>query len=80
MIAAGYEDGNDATGLRRDPLFKLALEGCRRGGTCVRNRPSRGWRTCPMIPPIPLSGRTPTLAPDERKPSCRRWMASHGEC
>jgi len=26
MIAAGYEDGNDATGLRRDPLFKLALE------------------------------------------------------
>src|SRR4249920_294210 len=26
MISAGYEDGNDATGLRRDPLFKLALE------------------------------------------------------
>jgi hypothetical protein len=26
MIAAGYEDGNDATGLRADPLFKLALE------------------------------------------------------
>ncbi len=26
MIAAGYEDGNDATGLRGDPLFKLALE------------------------------------------------------
>ena len=26
MIAAGYEDGNDATGLRIDPLFKLALE------------------------------------------------------
>jgi hypothetical protein len=26
MIAAGYEDGNDATGLRSDPLFKLALE------------------------------------------------------
>jgi DDE family transposase len=26
MIAAGYEDGNDATGLRTDPLFKLALE------------------------------------------------------
>src|SRR4249920_1126474 len=25
MIAAGYEDGNDATGLRSDPLFKLAL-------------------------------------------------------
>jgi hypothetical protein len=26
MIAVGYEDGNDATGLRTDPLFKLALE------------------------------------------------------
>ena len=26
MIAAGYEDGNDATGLRIHPLFKLALE------------------------------------------------------
>ena len=26
MIAAGYEDGNDADALRRDPMFKLALE------------------------------------------------------
>ena len=26
MIAAGYEDVNDATGLRLDPLFKMALE------------------------------------------------------
>src|SRR6201997_5735418 len=26
MIAAGYEDGNDAATLRRDPMFKLALE------------------------------------------------------
>src|SRR5512141_1878691 len=26
MIAAGYAYGNDATGLRTDPLFKLALE------------------------------------------------------
>ncbi len=25
MVAAGYEDGNDATGLRRDPVFKMAL-------------------------------------------------------
>ena len=24
MIAAGYEDGNDADSLRYDPLFKLA--------------------------------------------------------
>ena len=26
MIAAGYEDGNDADALRRDPMFKRALE------------------------------------------------------
>jgi len=26
MIAAGYEDGNDADTLRADPMFKLALE------------------------------------------------------
>jgi hypothetical protein len=26
MIAAGYEDGNDADMLRRDPMFKLALD------------------------------------------------------
>src|SRR5690242_18628408 len=26
MIAAGYADGNDASDLRRDPLFKMALD------------------------------------------------------
>jgi len=26
MIAAGYEDGNDATSLRHDPVFKMALD------------------------------------------------------
>ena len=26
MIAAGYEDGNDADALRGDPMFKLAME------------------------------------------------------
>src|SRR5246127_830639 len=26
MIGAGYEDGNDASGLRRDPMFKMALD------------------------------------------------------
>ena len=26
MIAAGYEDGNDADALRADPMFKLALD------------------------------------------------------
>ena len=26
MIAAGYEDGNDASALQSDPLFKMALD------------------------------------------------------
>ena len=26
MIVAGYEDGNDADTLRRDPMFKLAVD------------------------------------------------------
>src|SRR5437764_1816362 len=26
MIAAGYEDGNDADSLRTDPMFKMALD------------------------------------------------------
>src|SRR5277367_1192556 len=26
MIAAGYEDGNDADSLRSDPMFKMALD------------------------------------------------------
>ena len=26
MIAAGYEDGNDASNLRADPMFKMALD------------------------------------------------------
>ena len=26
MIAAGYEDGNDASSLRSDPMFKMALD------------------------------------------------------
>ena len=25
MIAAGYEDGNDAGPMRHDPMFKLAM-------------------------------------------------------
>src|SRR3982751_3634159 len=45
MIAAGYEDGNDAAGLRRDPLFKMALDLHRQTGSYVRSPPSRVWRT-----------------------------------
>ena len=51
MIAAGYEDGNDAYTLRCDPMFKMALDLSPSDRDCVRNRPSRGWKTCPMLAP-----------------------------
>jgi hypothetical protein len=42
MIAAGYEDGNDASSLRSDPMFKMALDlspsdraSARRGASCL---------------------------------------------
>ena len=37
MIAAGYEDGNDAATLRRDPMFKLALGRFPRMRNCARS-------------------------------------------
>src|SRR3712207_3302274 len=39
MIAAGYEDGNDADGLRHDPVFKLAL-GRLPGGAALCSQPT----------------------------------------
>ena len=35
MIAAGYEDGNDANGLRSDPVFKMAQDGLPSGRDLV---------------------------------------------
>jgi hypothetical protein len=34
LIGAGYEDGNDADALRRDPMFKLALDRLPAGEGC----------------------------------------------
>src|SRR5512147_2490871 len=47
MIAAGYEDGNDATGLRADPIFKMALERLPSGRDLCSQSFTRGlgpWR------------------------------------
>ena len=42
MIAAGYEDGNDADTLRDDPMFKLALDRLPSGGElCSQSTISR---------------------------------------
>jgi hypothetical protein len=40
MIAAGYEDGNDATDLRHDPSFKIALERHPETGAALCSQPT----------------------------------------
>lgn len=40
MIAAGYEDGNDATSLRHDPSFKIALERDPETGAALCSQPT----------------------------------------
>lgn len=40
MIAAGYEDGNDANDLRDDPAFKLALERDPESGAALCSQPT----------------------------------------
>ena len=40
MIAAGYEDGNDANKLRHDPSFKLALERTPETGAALCSQPT----------------------------------------
>lgn len=40
MIAAGYEDGNDAADLRHDPSFKLALEQGPETGAALCSQPT----------------------------------------
>lgn len=40
MIAAGYEDGNDATALRHDPSFRIALERGPETGPALCSQPT----------------------------------------
>lgn len=40
MIAAGYEDGNDAASLRHDPSFKIALERNPETGAALCSQPT----------------------------------------
>jgi hypothetical protein len=49
MIAAGYEDGNDATRLRSDPIFKMA-EGTLPSGRDLASSPERRGHQRPAHP------------------------------
>ena len=44
MISAGYEDGNDANSLRRDPMFRWRSIFRPSIGSCARSRQYRGWK------------------------------------
>ena len=58
MIAVGYEDGNDADTLRRDPMFKLALERLPSGeDLCSQSTISR-LENLPDLQALLLLGRT----------------------
>jgi len=48
MIAAGYEDANDASRLRTDPLFKMAGADLPAMRILLPNQQSAAWRTCPI--------------------------------
>jgi hypothetical protein len=56
MIASGYEDGNHADTLLSDPMVQA---GARPPAfrSCARNRPSRGWKTCPDMRALLCLGR-----------------------
>ena len=64
MIAAGYEDGNDADALRGDPMFKLALDRLPSGEQLcsqstisrLENPGLRRGRLCPTFAPCCASG------------------------
>lgn len=46
MIAAGYEDGNDAKALRFDPIFKIAHDLAPSQRELCSQPQSQDWKTC----------------------------------
>jgi len=62
MIAAGYEDANDAGALRRDPVFKLALERLP-GGADLCSQPTLSrLENLPDVPALIRMGRAMVAA------------------
>lgn len=51
MIAAGYEDGNDAAALRHDPGFRIALERGPETGSALCSQPTISRKTLPTPGP-----------------------------
>ena len=77
MIAAGYEDGNDASNLRGDPMFKMALD-LSPSDRELRSQSTIVWRTCPTLAPCYPSSAPRAVrmrrvrdATEYRKEACR---------
>ena len=77
MIAAGYEDGNDADTLRCDPMFKLALDSALgRGSVFAIDHLAAGKpaRSAGIAAPRPGAGRSVLrLVPDGAEAHCARY-------
>jgi hypothetical protein len=79
MIAAGYEDGNDADTLRCDPMFKLALDRLPSGEAALLSPTSKAaapstftsGSTAPAAKPRTTSRRGRTTSPPIAPPATR---------
>ena len=79
MIAAGYEDGNDADTLRCDPMFKLALDRLPSGEAALLSPTSKAaapstftsGSTAPAAKPRTTSRRGRTTSPPIAPPAMR---------
>jgi integrase len=76
MIASGYEDGNDASALRSDPVFKLGQGVLLRGLTWLRSRPFRAWRIGPIFVRSSVWGRRSSISIAPPTPGCRSAVCS----
>ena len=85
MIAAGYEDGNDADRLRADPMSKLAMERLE-DETALCSQPTIWrWRTCPARARCrawvkPWSTSTARRFARRRAGSCWTWTTRSTPC
>ena len=78
MISAGYEDGNDANALRRDPcsrwrsIFRPSI------GSCARSRQYRGWSNLPDVRAVLRMGRAMVdlYCSPSRFPNGSRWTST----
>jgi len=76
MIASGYEDGNDADGLRGDPMFKLAMGRLPGGGDLCSQPTISRFENLPDARALLRMGRVsvaPAFSPDRAFENSPVW-------